>query len=47
MKDRYEPAEIEETVANRRSLAVAKMGLVRMSDFEGRVVKAPRRAMAA
>ena len=30
-----------------KSLAVAKMGLARMTDFEGRVVKAPRRAMAA
>lgn len=28
-------------------LAVAKMGLARMTDFEGNVVKAPRRAMAA
>jgi hypothetical protein len=29
------------------SLAVAKMGLTKMTDFEGNVVKAPRRAMAA
>lgn len=28
-------------------LAVAKMGLERMTDFDGRVAKAPRRAMAA
>lgn len=28
-------------------LAVAKMGLARMTDFDGEVVKAPRRAMAA
>ncbi len=42
-----EPVEVEEAVADRKSLAVAKMGLVRMTDFEGRTVKAPRRAMAA
>jgi len=42
-----EPAEIDETTADRRSLAVAKMGIVRMSDLDGRVIKAPRRAMAA
>lgn len=42
-----EPAEIEATTVDRRSLAVAKMGLTWMTDFEGQVVKAPRRAMAA
>ncbi len=42
-----EPHEIETTTVDRRSLAVAKMGLVRMTDFEGQVVKAPRRALAA
>jgi len=42
-----EPVETEGTVVDRKSLAVAKMGLARMTDFEGRVVKAPRRAMAA
>ena len=30
-----------------KSLAVAKMGLASMTDFDGRVMKAPRRAMAA
>ena len=42
-----DPAEIEATTADRKSLAVAKMGLARMTYFDGRVVKAPRRAMAA
>ena len=42
-----EPAEVEETHADRRSLAVAKMGLVRMVDLEGQTIKAPRRAVAA
>jgi len=42
-----EPAKNEEAIADRKSLAVAKMGLVRMTDFEGRTVKAPRRTMAA
>jgi len=42
-----EAAEADEPTVDRKSLAVAKMGLARMSDFEGRVVKAPRRAMAA
>ena len=30
-----------------KSLAVAKMGLAQMTDFDGRIIKAPRRAMAA
>ena len=42
-----EPTEIESTTIDRKSLAVAKMGLVRMTDFDGQTVKAPRRAMAA
>lgn len=42
-----EPAEVEAPTVDRKSLAVAKMGLVKMTDAEGRVVKAPRRAMAA
>ena len=42
-----ESATADEPTVDRKSLAVAKMGLVRMTDFEGRVVKAPRRAMAA
>jgi len=33
--------------ADCRSLAVAKMGLARMTDLEGHVVKAPRRVVAA
>jgi GT2 family glycosyltransferase len=32
---------------NQLPLAVARMGLARMTDFDGNVVKAPRRAMAA
>ncbi len=32
---------------SQKSLAVAKMGLARMTDFDGQVFKAPRRAMAA
>jgi len=42
-----EPATTEETHADRKSLAVAKMSLLQMTDFEGRTIKAPRRAMAA
>ncbi len=42
-----EPAETEETYVDRKSLAVAKMSLLRMTDFDGLTVKAPRRAMAA
>jgi hypothetical protein len=42
-----EPAESEAATVDRKSLAVAKMGLARMTDIEGRVVKAPRRALAA
>lgn len=42
-----ETVETEQPIADRKSLAVAKMGLVRMTDFDGHTVKAPRRAMAA
>ena len=42
-----EPTETESTSVDRKSLAVAKMGLVRMTDFDGHTIKAPRRAMAA
>lgn len=42
-----EPSEAEDNSADRRTLAVAKMGLARMVDLEGRTIKAPRRAMAA
>ncbi len=42
-----EPAPIEDNYVDRRSLAVAKMGLSRMVDLEGHVIKAPRRVMAA
>jgi len=42
-----EPAETEQPIADRKSLAVAKMGLVRMTNFDGHTIKAPRRAMAA
>jgi hypothetical protein len=42
-----EPAEAQATSADRKSLAVAKMGLERMTDIDGRTIKAPRRAMAA
>jgi len=43
----HEPGETVQSIADRRSLAVAKMGLTRMTDVEGHAVKAPRRAMAA
>jgi len=36
-----------EPAANLKSLATAKMGLTRMTDFDGLVTKAPRRVMAA
>ena len=36
-----------EEATSRKSLAVAKMGISYMTDFEGMVTKAPRRAMAA
>jgi hypothetical protein len=42
-----EPAESEATSVDRMSLAVAKMGVQRMTDLEGQTFKAPRRAMAA
>lgn len=42
-----EADESETSSVDRTSLAVAKMGLTRMTNFEGRVVKAPRRAAAA
>jgi len=42
-----EPAESDVPSVDRLSLAVAKMGLTRMTTIDGRVVKAPRRAMAA
>lgn len=42
-----EPVEVAETIVDRKSLAVAKMGLTRMLDLDGRTIKAPRRAMAA
>ena len=41
----HEPSELQ--TADHKSLAVAKMGLTRMTDFEGHVIKAPRRAAAA
>lgn len=42
-----EPAVVEDHTVDRRSLAVAKMGLSRMVDLEGHTIKAPRRVMAA
>ncbi len=42
-----EPADSEPSHADRKSLAVAKMGLTRMTNFEGHTIKSPRRAMAA
>ncbi|MEM8943691.1 MAG: glycosyltransferase [Planctomycetota bacterium] len=42
-----EPADTDEAPADRKSLAVAKMGLARIVDLEGRTIKAPRRAAAA
>jgi len=36
-----------EPLPNLKSLAVAKMGLARMTELDGQVVKAPRRAQAA
>ena len=41
------PSSTAQQPVDRKSLAVAKMGLLRMIDFEGHVVKAPRRTMAA
>ena len=41
-----EPVDAETTV-DRKTLAVAKMGLARMIDLDGCSIKAPRRAMAA
>ncbi len=40
-------SEESEGVRSLKSLATAKMGLTRMTDFEGRVFKAPRRTAAA
>lgn len=40
-------AESSEATPNLKTLATAKMGLVRMTDFDGHVYKAPRRVMAA
>lgn len=42
-----EPTDSESTPVDRRSLAVAKMGLTRMVDAEGHTIKAPRRAAAS
>lgn len=37
----------QDSAPDLKSLAVAKMGLLRMTDFDGRITKAPRRAQAA
>ena len=42
-----DPAVGEQPSADRRSLAVAKMGLSQMTNFEGQTIKAPRRVVAA